>query len=56
MSVVSEKRAQKPVLAKSMQERVVDRVREMTPEQRFKLMVSAGIYTADKRLTEKYRP
>ncbi|HTG43712.1 MAG TPA: hypothetical protein VK633_04195, partial [Verrucomicrobiae bacterium] len=40
---------------KSMQERVVARVKSMSSGQRFKLLQAAGIYTKDGNLTARYR-
>ena len=55
MSEVIDKREKKRLPAKSMQERVIERIRQMTSKERFDLMVAAGIYTSDGKLTPQYR-
>ena len=37
-----------------MHERILDRVRKMTPEEGFHSLVASGIYTPDGRLTKEY--
>ena len=36
-------------------QRLVDKISKMSPEERFKTMVEAGIYTEDGELTEHYK-
>ena len=37
-----------------LHERVVKRVRKMTPKEGFKSLIASGIYTADGKLTKEY--
>jgi hypothetical protein len=46
--------AKKPAREKTMQERVIERLRKMASDERFDLMVKAGIYTRDGKLTPFY--
>jgi hypothetical protein len=38
----------------SMQERVIQKARKMSIDERFNVLVSAGIYTSDRKLTIAY--
>jgi hypothetical protein len=55
MAEAKKKRSDSPTREKSMQERVLERVRKMSSDERFDLMVSAGIYTRDGKLTPQYQ-
>jgi hypothetical protein len=55
MSEPVKKRILKRLAEKSMQERVINRVRQMSSKELFELMISAGIYTRDGELTSHYR-
>jgi hypothetical protein len=49
------KREKKPVREKTMQERVIEGLRKMSSAEKFELMVKAGIYTRDGKLTPLYQ-
>jgi hypothetical protein len=49
------KRGRKSAREKTMQERVLERLDQMTSDERFNLMVRAGIYTRDGKLMPNYR-
>lgn len=48
-------KAPRPSAAPSRYARVLQRMRELTPEERFQNMVDAGIFTQDGKLTPIYR-
>ena len=45
----------KPAREKTMQERVIERLRKMSVDERFDLMVKAGIYTRNGKLMPNYQ-
>ena len=55
MAEAQKKRDAKPQREQTMQERVAERLSQMSADERFELMVSAGIFTRDGKLTPFYQ-
>ena len=52
---IATRRSEKPTQVDEIRKLLIQKVKAMTPEQRFESLVASGIFTAGGKLTARYR-